>query len=102
LPVTFYASDSDLPDFEDYHMANRTYKYFTGKALYPFGYGLSYTQFAYSWNVQPKSEYTADEIIECSLKVKNTGMRDGDAVVYSIFAGDNSENEAILANFKIK
>ncbi|MCL2776200.1 MAG: glycoside hydrolase family 3 C-terminal domain-containing protein [Oscillospiraceae bacterium] len=80
LPVTFYASDSDLPAFDDYHMTNRTYKYFTGKALYPFGYGLSYTQFAYSWGVQPKNEYTPDETIECSLKVKNTGTRDGDEV----------------------
>ena len=80
LPVTFYASDSDLPDFEDYHMTNRTYRYFKGQALYPFGYGLSYTQFAYSWGIQPKKEYTAKETIECSLKVKNTGTRDGDEV----------------------
>jgi beta-glucosidase len=80
LPVTFYASDSDLPNFEDYNMANRTYKYFKGKALYPFGYGLSYTQFAYTWNVQPKKKYTETETIECSLNIKNTGMRDGDEV----------------------
>jgi len=80
LPVTFYASDSDLPDFEDYGMANRTYKYFKGKALYPFGYGLSYTSFSYAWDVQPKKEYAANETIECDLKITNTGMRDGDEV----------------------
>ena len=48
LPVTFYGDVSQLPDFEDYSMANRTYKYFTGEPLYPFGYGLSYSEFAYS------------------------------------------------------
>jgi beta-glucosidase len=80
LPVTFYASDSDLPDFEDYNMTNRTYKYFKGKALYPFGYGLSYTKFAYTWNIQPKKEYTASETIQCSLKIKNMGICDGDEV----------------------
>lgn len=43
LPLTFYASSNDLPDFEDYDMSNRTYRYFKGKALFPFGHGLSYT-----------------------------------------------------------
>jgi beta-glucosidase len=80
LPVTFYATDKDLPDFEDYRMTNRTYKYFTGKALYPFGYGLSFTTFGYEWAKQPKSVYTATDVIQCTFNVKNTGAADGDEV----------------------
>jgi beta-glucosidase len=80
LPVTFYAGDGDLPDFEDYSMRSRTYKYFPGKTLYPFGYGLSYTQFGYEWGERPKKEYRANETIRCTVKILNTGERDGDAV----------------------
>jgi beta-glucosidase len=80
LPVTFYAGDSDLPDIEDYSMSNRTYKYFKGKVLYPFGYGLSYTSFTYEWAVQPKKEYTSKETIHVSFSVKNTGRISGDEV----------------------
>jgi len=49
LPVTFYRSDSDLPDFEDYSMENRTYKFFRGSPLYPFGHGLTYSKITESW-----------------------------------------------------
>ena len=80
LPVTFYASDKDLPDFENYDMSNRTYRYFKGKALYPFGYGLSYTHFAYQWGNAPKPVYTETETIECSVKISNTGKHAGDEV----------------------
>jgi beta-glucosidase len=160
LPVTFYASDSDLPDIEDYNMNNRTYKYFKGKPLYPFGYGLSYTAFDYKWDVAPKDAYKSSETIDCSFNITNTGKSGGDEVAqvyikypdgkgfplkelryferkslsegqtakvkvsipvsqlgkwddktgklivpagtYSIYAGGNSENEAIAAAFEIK
>lgn len=80
LPVTFYASDRDLPDFEDYDMSNRTYRYFKGKALYPFGYGLSYTSFDYAWEQSPKTSYTDQETIHCTLKITNIGALAGDEV----------------------
>ena len=73
LPVTFYRSVDDLPDFLDYSMANRTYRYFKGNPLWHFGYGLSYTSFTFD---KPKYK---DGIL--SVDVKNTGERDGDEVV---------------------
>lgn len=76
LPVTFYGSDADLPGFTDYTMHNRTYRYFTGKPLYGFGYGLSYTRFRYeNLRVTGKNKYTI------AVKVTNTGSRDGEEVV---------------------
>ncbi len=65
LPVTFYRATEDLPDFRDYNMKNRTYRYFTGEALYPFGFGLSYGSFALSG-----LEATAQS---CAVTVQNTG-----------------------------
>ncbi|MDR1611137.1 MAG: glycoside hydrolase family 3 C-terminal domain-containing protein, partial [Candidatus Symbiothrix sp.] len=80
LPVTFYENDSDLPGFEDYDMSNRTYKYFKGKALYPFGFGLSYTKFDYQWVLQPQKVYHTGETVNAVLKVRNVGEKDGDEV----------------------
>jgi beta-glucosidase len=80
LPVTFYASDNDLPPFEDYNMSNRTYKYFKGKPLYPFGYGLSYTRFMYEWVIVPQTGYKETETVICSFKIKNMGEIQGDEV----------------------
>ena len=77
LPVTFYRSVDDLPDFEDYSMRNRTYRYFTGKPVYPFGYGLSYTTFKYTdLTVTPLSGS-----YRVKATVTNTGSRAGDEVV---------------------
>ena len=81
LPVTFYRSTSDLPDFEDYSMENRTYRYFKGSPLFPFGYGLSYTTFAYrNMRISPQ-EITAGDPVTVTVEVENTGGREGDEVV---------------------
>ncbi|MCB0649365.1 MAG: glycoside hydrolase family 3 C-terminal domain-containing protein [Saprospiraceae bacterium] len=80
LPVTFYKSDADLPDFKSYDMANRTYRYFGGEALYPFGYGLSYTNFNYS-NPKISKAYNKNSGAEVSVTVKNTGKMAGEEVV---------------------
>jgi len=80
LPVTFYRSTEQLPPFEDYSMKERTYKYFTGSPLYPFGHGLSYTAFAYKGLKAPKS-VKAGEPVRVSVTVRNTGPRAGEEVV---------------------
>ena len=82
LPITFYKSIGDIPAFEDYSMEGKTYRYCTKPVLYPFGYGLSYTTFAYS-NLKLSSPVfrASDKKINISLTVKNTGSRDGDDVV---------------------
>ena len=73
LPVTFYRSGNDLPDFLDYTMTNRTYRYFRGEALVPFGYGLSYTTFEIS-----KPAYKKNKV---RVHIKNTGDKEGTEVL---------------------
>jgi beta-glucosidase len=80
LPVTFYKSETQLPAFDDYSMAGRTYRYFTGEPLYPFGHGLSYTTFQYS-NFKVLSKPVTGQPISMSVQVQNTGQRAGDEVV---------------------
>lgn len=80
MPLTTYMSDSDLPAFEDYSMAGRTYRYFGGEVRYPFGYGLSYTTFAYGSPDIPATVRTGDSI-RVAVTVENTGRRSGDEVV---------------------
>jgi beta-glucosidase len=80
LPVTFYKSVNDLPAFEDYNMKNRTYRYFTGDPLFPFGYGLSYTTFSYS-KMNVASEAKIGDSVKVTVNVRNTGKRAGDEVV---------------------
>jgi beta-glucosidase len=81
LPVTFYTGVDQLPPFEDYAMKGRTYRYFEGTPLYPFGYGLSYTTFSYSDLTLPTSAVTAGQPIIAEVTVTNTGKRAGDEVV---------------------
>lgn len=79
LPITYPRSYGDLPDFADYSLAGRTYRYATKEPLYPFGYGLSYTTFAYA---NAKAEKPgADGSVRVSVEVSNTGARSGDEVV---------------------
>jgi len=80
LPVTFYKSDKDLPQFTNYAMEGRTYRYFKGEPLYPFGYGLSYTTFNYKNLVVRDNVSTSDSLV-VSVQVSNTGQRDGEEVV---------------------
>ncbi len=62
-------------------MQGRTYRYFKGALQYPFGFGLSYTIFGYTWNKQPQTTYPSNETIELTVAVENTGSMDGDEVV---------------------
>jgi len=80
LPVTFYKSVNDLPNFTDYNMNKRTYRYFDKPVLYPFGYGLSYSTFEYQ-NLVVKPQIKVGEELKVSVQVKNTGKMDGDEVV---------------------
>jgi beta-glucosidase len=81
LPITFYASLDGLPSFTDYGMKNRTYRYFTGKPLWGFGYGLSYSTFAYGPVTLSAEKLAAGEPISASVMVTNTSSRAGDEVV---------------------
>jgi beta-glucosidase len=81
LPVTFYTGVDQLPNFEDYGMANRTYRYFSGKPLYPFGYGLSYTKFSYSDLNVPAQAIAAGQPMNADVTVTNNGRVAGDEVV---------------------
>jgi beta-glucosidase len=81
LPVTFYKANEKLPAFDDYNMEGRTYRYFKGEPLYPFGHGLSYTTFEYSDLKLERPQAGAKDTITATLRVKNTGARAGEEVV---------------------
>ena len=94
LPVTFYSSTSELPDFKDYNMSSGngfTYRYYKGKALYPFGHGLSYTTFKYSKLKVNKIRLTEKEKFKISFTIKNIGNYNGDEVVQVYIKNLNSE-----------
>jgi beta-glucosidase len=88
LPVTFYKADADLPHFNDYNMANRTYRFFKGQPLYGFGYGLSYTRFTYkNLVVTPAAKGKG---IPVKVTVTNSGKRDGEEVIQLYVSGNNA------------
>ncbi|MEN2773929.1 glycoside hydrolase family 3 C-terminal domain-containing protein [Acetivibrio clariflavus] len=93
LPVTFYKTTEELPDIRDYSMANRTYRYMKNEALYPFGYGLSYTKFEYSDLSVSNSKVNIGDKVSCSVKVKNVGQYKSDEVVQLyVKCGDGINN----------
>lgn len=92
LPVTFYKSVEDLPDFKSYDMTNRTYKYFKGEPLYAFGHGLSYTNFTYS-NLKVPETVTISENIPVTVQVTNSGDVNGDEVVQLYLSHSKAVND---------
>jgi beta-glucosidase len=102
LPVTFYKGVEQLPSFDDYSMENRTYRYFKGQPLYPFGYGLSYSSFQYSNLKLSTAELHEGESLGVDVDVSNTSDRDGDEVVqvYLTFPKVSRAPRAALAGFK--
>ena len=102
LPVTFYRATSDLPDFEEYSLSNRTYRYFGGTPLYAFGHGLSYTRFYYQQPKLLKSSVTTNETIRLEFTLQNVGESDGDEVAQIYFRHVHSsvpQPKLALCNF---
>jgi beta-glucosidase len=85
LPVTFYRSTEDLPKFDDYSMSNRTYRYFAGKPLFAFGYGLSYTKFKYAKAAVAQAQVNAGQTVRVVFNLKNSGAVAGDEVAQVYF-----------------
>ncbi|QFJ55150.1 glycoside hydrolase family 3 C-terminal domain-containing protein [Pseudobutyrivibrio xylanivorans] len=100
LPLTFYKSDADLPDFSDYSMEGRTYRYFKGQPLYPFGYGLSYTKFEYSNASIDKTEGAIGDKYTVKVTVKNAGEFCGHEAV-ELYVKD-VEASTRVANFSLR
>jgi len=102
LPVSFYKGDSDLPPFDDYSMANRTYRYFKGDVLYPFGFGLSYTSFHYADLHLSKSSAYPNEPVTAELSVTNSGKYRAEEVVqlYITHTGVNYAPLSALKGFQ--
>jgi beta-glucosidase len=91
LPVTFYSATEDLPAFEDYSMANRTYRYFHGTPEFAFGHGLSFTRFDYGKPRLDSTKVPANGTLKLSFTLKNTGSRDGDEVAQVYFRHKDSK-----------
>lgn len=99
LPITFYKSDSDLPEFVDYKMDNRTYRYFKGTPLYGFGYGLSYTTFRYD-DLKLPAKIAKGKNISVSVRITNTGKIAGEEVAQLYVINQNAAIKAPLKTLK--
>jgi len=99
LPVTFYKSVNDLPPFDQYKLSAQTYRYFKGEPLYPFGFGLSYTSFAYG-NLKVNNEFKIGDSVRVSVSVKNTGKVAGDEVAQLYLGNQNKSVERIVHSLK--
>ncbi len=97
LPVTFYKSVNDVPPFDNYSMKGRTYRYFEGQPLYPFGYGLSYSKFAYSNAKLSTSNLKAGKALRVKVDVRNTGGVAGDEVVQAYLVFPNVSGAPLRA-----
>ena len=102
LPVTFYKDVNQLPDFEDYSMKGRTYRYMQQQPLFPFGHGLSYTTFTYGEAKLSKNTIAKGENVVLTIPVSNVGQRDGEEVVqvYLRRPGDKEGPRYTLRAFK--
>jgi beta-glucosidase len=102
LPVTFYRSNTDLPAFDDYSMKNRTYRYFTGDVLYPFGFGLSYASIGFIKATLSSNSITAGEPLRITAIVKNTSPVESDEVIQAYVDSPESKQGAhpFLAAFQ--
>ena len=100
LPITFPVSDEQLPDYEDYSMEGRTYRYMTEKPLYPFGYGLSYSEFRFNDLHLDTEEISADGSLTVSVEVRNSGEFDAEEVVQLYVSVPDPENNQPLWSLK--
>jgi beta-glucosidase len=102
LPVTFYKSISNVPDYSNYNMKGRTYRYYDGPVQYPFGFGLSYTSFSYTLTTGLKEQYKLKDTVMAEIQVKNTGKMDGDEVVQAYIEYPNLDRMPLkeLKSFK--
>jgi len=102
LPVTFYKAISNVPDYKNYSMKGRTYRYYNGLVQYPFGFGLSYASFEYVMQGEFKTKYKLTDTISAKIQVKNTGKMNGDEVVQAYIEYPNVERMPVkeLKSFK--
>lgn len=101
LPVTFYRTTEELPAFTDYAMKDRTYRYMKRDALYPFGYGLSYTDFTYE-DIGISADKVTESGVEVSVKVKNTGLREGTETIQIYVGAEPEDGAANVPNAQLK